>query len=40
LRREYPEAQQLFEKIKRLKTPADISAALREHRDYQLTVAA
>ncbi|MFQ3200379.1 MAG: tRNA-dihydrouridine synthase C [Zhongshania sp.] len=40
LRREYPEAQQLFENIKRLKTPADINAALREHRDYQLTAAA
>jgi tRNA-dihydrouridine synthase C len=40
LRREYPEAQQLFENIKRLKTPADINAALREHCDYQLTAAA
>ncbi|CAA0080984.1 tRNA-dihydrouridine synthase [Zhongshania aliphaticivorans] len=40
LRREYPQAQQLFEQIKRLNTPADICAALDEHRGYQTIVAA
>ncbi len=34
LRREYPEAQQLFERIKRLNTPADLSAAISEHRSH------
>ena len=40
LRREYPQAQQLFEQIKRLNTPADISAALEDHRGYQTVAAA
>lgn len=40
LRREYPQAQQLFEQIKRLNTAVDISSALEEHRCYQETVAA
>lgn len=40
LRREYPQAQQLFEQIKRLNTPADISAALKDHRGYQAVAAA
>ncbi|CAA0087199.1 tRNA-dihydrouridine(16) synthase [Zhongshania aliphaticivorans] len=40
LRREYPMAQQLFEQIKRLNTAADISAALKEHSNDQLVIAA
>ena len=39
LRREYTEAQVLFERIKRLNTASDIQAALAEHRSY-LAVAA
>jgi tRNA-dihydrouridine synthase C len=39
LRREYQEAQLLFERIKRLNTAADITAALDEHRHY-LAIAA
>ncbi len=31
LRRNYPEAQQLFEQIKRLRTPEDLQAALLQH---------
>jgi tRNA-dihydrouridine synthase C len=40
LRREYPQAQQLFDKIKRLNSAADIASAIHEHRDYHLIVAA
>lgn len=40
LRREYPQAQQLFDKIKRLNSAADITSAINEHRDYHLIVAA
>ncbi|MBW2939616.1 tRNA-dihydrouridine synthase [Zhongshania aquimaris] len=40
LRREYPQAQQLFDKIKRLNSAADIASAINEHRDYHLIVAA
>lgn len=40
LRREYPEAEQLFEQIKRLNSPDDLSAALEEHRSYQVIAAA
>lgn len=32
LRRNYPQAQQLFEQIKRLREPADLQAALQQHR--------
>ncbi|WP_269619325.1 tRNA-dihydrouridine synthase [Zhongshania aquatica] len=40
LRREYTEAEQLFNQIKRLNTPYDLCAALEEHRDYQSIAAA
>jgi tRNA-dihydrouridine synthase C len=40
LRREYTEAEQLFNQIKRLNTPYDLSATLEEHRNYQSIAAA